>query len=108
MDNNIANQSEQTEEPMIIFLRKYIYPCLPKTKKEFAWLILTILIVCALCMFIFNQFVSVKYKVELIQNACWNCENQGNTCTQGNRSLAQAMLNQNYKIPPINFSLSPT
>ena len=81
MSNNIGQPAEVklTDTP---FYNKYIRPNLPKTKKEMVWTIIIILVIVTLCAFAFNQFISVAYKMQLLQSACELCESYGNSCVK--------------------------
>ena len=56
------------------FHQKYIKPNLPKTKKEWVWFLLIILVIVTLGLVAMNSYLGMQYKATLIQNPCALCD----------------------------------
>ncbi len=77
------------------FNEQFIQPNLPKTKKEWVWFVLVILIVVTLGLVSVNSYLGIQYKAELIISPCNLCEEyQKNIIIDG----------QNIDLSNLNFT----
>ena len=87
------------------FFEEFIQPNLPKTKKEYFWFILIILIVVTIGLFAVNQYLSIKYKATLIQSPCNLCKtfrrNPYGIQVNDNNFSNITIINKEFKITPI-------
>jgi len=56
------------------FYENFIKPNLPKTKKEWVWFIMIILVVVVLGLVGVNNYLAISYKSTLILSPCNLCE----------------------------------
>jgi general stress protein CsbA len=55
-------------------LNEIVKANLPNNKKEWVWFIIIILLVVAVGVFTFNQYLAIQYKARLILNPCSLCD----------------------------------
>ena len=60
----------------------WILPNLPHTKKEWFWFLFIILVIVVLMGVAINNYISMAYKLQLLQSPCELCESFGNKCSQ--------------------------